>query len=77
VVQAGEPVVIPTAEGSYLCPSVVAFTPKNEVLVGQIAKRQAIVNPENTIYSIKRSIGRRYDEAEAERKIVPYKVVAG
>jgi molecular chaperone DnaK len=77
VVQNGEPVVIPTAEGSNLCPSVVAFTTKGEVLVGQIAKRQAIVNPENTIYSIKRFIGRRYDEVEQERKIVPYKVVAG
>ncbi len=77
VVQDGEPVVIPTAEGSHLCPSVVAFTPKNEVLVGQIAKRQAIVNPENTIYSIKRFIGRRYDEVEAERKIVSFKVVPG
>jgi molecular chaperone DnaK len=77
VVQSGDPVVIPTAEGSNLCPSVVAFTNKGEVLVGQIAKRQAIVNPENTIYSIKRFIGRRYDEVEQERKIVPYKVVAG
>ena len=77
IVQAGDPVVIPTAEGSNLCPSVVAFTPKGEILVGQIAKRQAIVNPENTIYSIKRFIGRRFDEVEAERKIVPYKVVPG
>src|SRR5262245_38960946 len=76
-VQDGEPVVIPTAEGSPLCPSVVAFTTKNEILVGQIAKRQAIVNPENTIYSIKRFIGRRFDEVEEERKIVSYKVVAG
>ncbi len=77
VVQNGEPVVIPTAEGSNLCPSVVAFTPKNEILVGQIAKRQAIVNPENTIYSIKRFIGRHYDEVEEERKIVSYKVAPG
>src|SRR6266511_2319325 len=77
VVQNGEPVVIPTAEGSYLCPSVVAFTPKGEVLVGQIAKRQAIVNPENTISSIKRFIGRHYDEIEAERTIVSFKVVPG
>src|SRR5262245_46829152 len=77
VVQNGEPVVIPTAEGSHLAPSVVAFTSKGEILVGQIAKRQAIVNPENTIYSIKRFIGRCYDEVEQERKIVPYKVVAG
>jgi molecular chaperone DnaK len=77
VVQNGDPVVIPTSEGSNICPSVVAFTPKGETLVGQIAKRQAIVNSENTIYSIKRFIGRRYDEVESERKIVPYKVVAG
>src|ERR1700752_2320981 len=77
VIQNGDPVVIPTAEGSNICPSVVAFTPKGETLVGQIAKRQAIVNPENTIYSIKRFIGRHYDEVEEERKIVPYKVVPG
>jgi molecular chaperone DnaK len=76
VVQGGEPVVIPTAEGSRTCPSVVAFS-KGEILVGQVAKRQAIVNPENTVYSIKRFIGRRYDEVESERKIVPYKVVPG
>jgi molecular chaperone DnaK len=77
VVQDGDPVVIPTAEGSNICPSVVAFTPKGEILVGQIAKRQAIVNSENTIYSIKRFIGRRYDEVEEERKIVSFKVVPG
>ena len=76
-VQEGDAVVIPTAEGSNICPSVVAFTPKGEILVGQIAKRQAIVNSENTIYSIKRFIGRHYDEVEAERKIVPYEVVPG
>jgi molecular chaperone DnaK len=77
VVQDGDPVVIPTAEGSPLCPSIVAFTPKAEVLVGQVAKRQAIVNPENTIYSIKRFIGRRFEEVEEERKIVSFNVVAG
>jgi molecular chaperone DnaK len=77
VIQAGDPVVIPTAEGSNLCPSVVAFNTKGETLIGQIAKRQAVVNPENTIYSNKRFIGRRYDEVEQERKIVSYKVVAG
>ncbi|HSF17638.1 MAG TPA: molecular chaperone DnaK [Vicinamibacteria bacterium] len=77
IIQNGDPVVIPTAEGSNVCPSVVAFTPKGEILVGQIAKRQAIVNSENTIYSIKRFIGRRYDEVEEERKIVSYKVIAG
>ncbi len=77
VVQDGDPIVIPTAEGTNICPSVVAFTPKGEILVGQIAKRQAIVNSENTIYSIKRFIGRRYDEVEEERKIVSYKVAPG
>jgi len=69
--------VIPTAEGGPICPSVVAFNKNGEVLVGQVAKRQAIVNPENTVYSIKRFIGRHYDEVEAERKIVSYKVVPG
>jgi molecular chaperone DnaK len=77
VVQGGNPTVIPTAEGGNLCPSVVAFTKTGEILVGQVAKRQAIVNPENTVYSIKRFMGRRYDEVEEERKIVPYKVVPG
>jgi molecular chaperone DnaK len=77
VVQGGNPVVIPTAEGGNLCPSIVAFAKGGEILVGQIAKRQAIINPENTVYSIKRFIGRRYDEVEAERQIVPYKVVPG
>lgn len=70
-------VVIPTAEGGPICPSVVAFNKNGEVLVGQVAKRQAIVNPENTVYSIKRFMGRRYDEVESERKIVSYKVVDG
>jgi molecular chaperone DnaK len=76
VMEGGEPVVIPTAEGGRLCPSVVGFTKTGERLVGAPAKRQAIVNPENTIFSIKRFIGRRYDEVEEERKRVPYKVVA-
>src|SRR5687767_12021979 len=77
VVRGGECVVIPTAEGGPICPSVVAFNKNGEVLVGQVAKRQAIVNPENTVYSIKRFMGRRYDEIESERKIVSYKVVPG
>jgi molecular chaperone DnaK len=76
VMEGGEPVVIPTAEGGRLCPSVVGFTKTGERLVGAPAKRQAIVNPENTIFSIKRFIGRRYDEVEEERKRVPYKVIA-
>ena len=77
VMEGGSPTVISTAEGSHLCPSVVAFNKNNERLVGQTAKRQAIVNPENTIYSIKRFMGRRYDEVETERKMVSYEVVKG
>jgi molecular chaperone DnaK len=77
VVEGGTPTVIPTAEGGRLCPSVVAFTKTGERLVGQTAKRQAIVNPENTIYSIKRFIGRHFDETEVERKMVSYEVVPG
>jgi len=77
VVRGGEPTVIPTAEGGPICPSVVAFNKNGEVLVGQVAKRQAIVNPENTVYSIKRFMGRHYDEVESERNIVSYKVVPG
>ncbi len=73
----GEPVVIPNREGSRLTPSVVAFTKTGERLVGQMAKRQAILNPENTVYSIKRFMGRRFHEVETERKMVPYKVVEG
>jgi molecular chaperone DnaK len=77
VVEGGEPVVISTAEGGRLCPSVVAFTKSDERLVGQTAKRQAVVNPENTVFSIKRFMGRRYDETASERDIVPYRVVEG
>jgi len=77
VMQGGDPVVISTAEGSRLCPSVVAFNKNGERLVGQTAKRQAVINPENTVFSIKRFMGRRYDEVETERKMVPYQVVAG
>jgi molecular chaperone DnaK len=77
VMEGGEPVVIPTAEGSRLCPSVVAFTKTGERLVGQVAKRQAVTNPDNTIYSTKRFIGRRYDETEVERKMVSFKIAEG
>ncbi|MBE3519196.1 MAG: molecular chaperone DnaK [Firmicutes bacterium] len=77
VMEAGQPTVITNAEGSRLTPSVVAFTKKGEKLVGQLAKRQAVLNPENTIFSIKRFIGRRYDEVEEERKRVPYQVRRG
>src|SRR4026208_1180475 len=75
VMEAGSPVVIPNQEGSRLTPSVVAFTKDGEVRAGQIAKRQAITNPENTIFSIKRFIGRRYEEVQQETKLVPYRVV--
>ncbi|HEV3234297.1 MAG TPA: molecular chaperone DnaK [Candidatus Dormibacteraeota bacterium] len=75
--EGGEAVVIPNAEGGRTTPSVVAFTKSGERLVGTLARRQAAVNPENTVYSIKRFMGRRYPEVEEERKIVPYKVVAG
>ncbi len=77
VVIGGEPQVIPNAEGSRLTPSVVGFTKTGERLVGQMAKRQSILNPENTVYSIKRFMGRRYSEVETERKMVPYKVDEG
>lgn len=77
VMEGGSPVVITTAEGSRLLPSVVAFNKNGERLVGQTAKRQAVINPENTIYSIKRYMGRHYDEVEAERKNAPFQVVRG
>ena len=77
VMEGGTPTVITTAEGSRLLPSVVAFNKNGERLVGQTAKRQAVVNPENTIYSIKRFMGRRFDEVEEERKMVSYQVVPG
>jgi molecular chaperone DnaK len=75
--EGGEPVVIPNAEGSRTTPSVVAFTKSGERLVGNLARRQAAVNPENTVYSIKRFMGRKYAEVVEERKIVPYDVKAG
>jgi len=76
VMEGGEPVVITNPEGSRLTPSVVAFTKTGERLVGQVAKRQAVTNPENTIFSIKRFMGRRYDEVSEEMKMVPYTVSA-
>ena len=77
VMEAGEPVVIPNAEGGRTTPSVVAFTKSGERLVGQLARRQAAVNPENTVYSIKRFMGRSFDEVERERKMVPYRTLPG
>ena len=77
VLEGGEPVVITTSEGSRLLPSVVAFAKNGERLVGQTAKRQSVVNPENTVFSIKRFMGRHYDEVVEERKRVPYQVAQG
>ncbi len=77
VMQGGEPVVIPNQEGGRTTPSVVAITKSGERLVGQVAKRQAVTNPENTVYSIKRFMGHRYDEVSDEIKRVPYKVIRG
>ena len=77
VLEGGDPVVIPNAEGGRTTPSVVGFTKDGERLVGQIAKRQAVTNPQNTIFSIKRFMGRRFAEIEGEKGRVPYKIVAG
>jgi len=77
VMEAGQPTVIANQEGARTTPSVVAFTKSGERLVGQVAKRQAITNPENTVFSIKRFMGRRSDEVSEEMKMVPYKVVRG
>jgi molecular chaperone DnaK len=77
VMEGGEPVVIPNAEGGRITPSIVAISRSGERLVGQVAKRQAVTNPDNTIYSIKRLMGRKYDDPEVQRtiKMVPYKIV--
>ncbi len=77
VMEGGKPTVIPNAEGGRTTPSVVAFTKSGERLVGQLARRQAVLNPDNTVYSIKRFIGRRFGEVESERAIVSYKVKEG
>src|SRR5205809_7405828 len=75
VMEGGEPVVLENSEGKRTTPSVVAFTKSGERLVGEAAKRQAITNAKNTVYSIKRFMGRKYDEIPEEAKRVPYKVV--
>src|SRR5919197_4384267 len=77
VMEGGSPTVIINNEGNRLTPSVVGFTKSGERLVGQLARRQAVVNPDNTVYSIKRFMGRRFAEVESERGIVPYEVEAG
>jgi len=77
VMEGGDPIVIPNAEGSRTTPSVIAFAKNGERLAGQTAKRQATINPENTLFSIKRFIGRNYDEVDHEREMVPFKVVKG
>lgn len=77
VMEGGKPTVIVNAEGARTTPSVVGFKPDGERLVGQVARRQSVLNPENTLYSIKRFIGRRYSEAADERNLVPYKVISG
>src|SRR5271166_5427659 len=77
VMEGGQAVVIPNQEGGRTTPSVVAFTKSGERLVGQVAKRQSVTNPENTVYSIKRFMGRRFNEVSEEMKLMPYKVVPG
>ena len=78
VMEGGEPVVIPSAEGGRITPSVVAMSKNGERLTGQVAKRQAITNPDNTIFSIKRLMGRRFEEEEVQKdtKVLPYKLDA-
>src|SRR5918996_540122 len=75
VMENGQPVVIVNQEGSRITPSVVGFTKEGERLVGQVAKRQAVTNPENTVFSVKRFMGRKFSEVTEETKRVPYKVV--
>src|SRR6187549_881442 len=77
VMEGGEVKVIANLEGNRLTPSVVAFTDKGEILVGDPAKRQAVTNPKRTVYSIKRFMGRRHNEVASEEKMVPYEVVGG
>ena len=76
VMEGGDPLVVPNQEGSRITPSVVGFAKNGERLVGQVAKRQAVTNPENTIFSIKRFMGRKFNEVNEEMKMVPYKVTS-
>ena len=75
IMEGGQPVVVPNAEGGRTTPSIVAFAKTGERLVGMAAKRQAVMNSRNTVYSIKRFMGRKYEEVEQERKRVPYEIV--
>ncbi len=75
VMESGQPVVIPNQEGDRTTPSVVGFTEKGEILVGKVAKRQSITNPLNTVFSIKRFMGRKFNEVQNEIETVPYKVI--
>ena len=77
IMEGGEVKVLANLEGNRLTPSIVAFTDKGETLVGDPARRQAVTNPRNTIYSIKRFMGRRHSEVASEEKLVPYKIVGG
>src|ERR1700752_3481130 len=79
IMEGGKPRVIENSEGDRTTPSIVAFTKDNEVLVGQAAKRQAVTNPENTLFAIKRLIGRRYDDpmTQKDKGLVPYKIIPG
>src|SRR5437773_11176653 len=77
IMEGDQPKVLVNAQGSRLTPSVVAFTDKGEILVGQVAKHQQITNPKNTIFSIKRFMGRRHNEVAQEEKMVPYEIIGG
>src|SRR3989304_8384020 len=77
VMEGDQPKVLTNAQGPRLTPSVVGFTDKGEILVGQIAKHQQVNNPQNTVFSIKRFMGRRHNEVAGEEKMVPYKIVGG
>src|SRR6187551_2350540 len=77
IMEGGQPKVLINSQGSRITPSVVAFTDKGEILVGQTAKHQQVTNPKNTVFSVKRFMGRRHSEVESEEKMVPYEIVGG